>query len=842
MRAANTRPTLAFAITLAGILGAFGTYGCFSGQSLTDPGSGNPGTGFRPPTSQVALVTLSPSSISGRPGDSTNLTATLKDSSGAVVTDSAVYWSSTDSSVATVSANGHVRLWHKGRSWIHIKVGGLTDSVPTTVTNPVLATIQLSPTSISGVPGSSTQITAVLEDSTGAVMASPPALAWTSSNSSIATVSGSGSVKLVKQGSATITASASGVSSAVAVTVNAPPVGPVASIALTPNAITGIPGNTAQVSAALADANGVAVTGVTVSWSSSNTAVATVSSGGLVTLVKQGAATIKASAGGVTATIGATVNAAPVASVVPSPASITGVPGNTTQESAVLKDASGNTVTGPSVSWASADATIANVSSSGLVTLKKQGSTTITASDGSVSATVAVTVNAPPVAAIALSPTTVTGVPGNTSQLSAVPEDASGNAMTGVALTWTSSNTAVATVSGGTVSLVKQGTATITVAGGGVSATAAVTVNAPAAPVVSAVVVTPSSLSLNVGQSRQLAATAMDASGNAMPGAAISWTSSNNGMATVSGTGMVQAMVAGTVIMTATSAGHTATSKVQIAAAQPPSGGPSNGWNMPAGMTIVCQTGSVTSSSPGFSMPSGGSINFGGPVPCAWTRNGGDGSIGLASSGTNPDGSTNNDVQPSGYRVMFPAGQVNDAAWDMYFNHAGGTGTYYVGWKQRWQPLGSYAALLSAMHSGDSKVWAPKGPSGGDLTIMSWMGFGSTPVIGLNFQGVDGHNIPDVNQTGGGGTMPVTSAMTLPGVAAGNGGWDQEEVLIVGNGNTSTSTVSFFVNGVAVGTATGVTNANAWTATEQYLSRSIYSGTQAQTTYTDLDQVTVAVK
>jgi len=122
------------------------------------------------------------------------------------------------------------------------------------------------------------------------------------------------------------------------------------------------------------------------------------------------------------------------------------------------------------------------------------------------------------------------------------------------------------------------------------------------------------------------------------------------------------------------------------------------------------------------------------------------------------------------------------------------------------------------------------------------MGFGSTPVIGLNFQGVDGHNIPDVNQTGGGGTMPVTSAMTLPGVAAGNGGWDQEEVLIVGNGTTSTSTVSFFVNGVAVGTATGVTNANAWNATEQYLSRSIYSGTQGQTTYTDLDQVTIAVK
>jgi hypothetical protein len=305
---------------------------------------------------------------------------------------------------------------------------------------------------------------------------------------------------------------------------------------------------------------------------------------------------------------------------------------------------------------------------------------------------------------------------------------------------------------------------------------------------------------------------------------------------------MVQAIVAGTVIMTATSGGHAATSTVQIAAAQPTSSGPSAGWNMPAGMTVVCQTGAVTASSPGFSMPSGGAINFGGPVPCSWTRNGGNGSIGLASSATNPDGSTNNDVQPTGYRVMFPAGQVNDPAWDMYFDHASGTGTYYIGWKQRWQPLGSYAALLSAMNSGDSKVWAPKGPPSGDLTIMSWLAFNTTPVIGLDFQGVDDHAIPDVNQTGSTGTIPVTSAMTLPGVAAGNGAWDQQEVLIVSNGNTSTSTVSFFVNGTAVGTATGVTNATAWNATEQYLSRSVYSGTQAGTTYTDIDQVTIAVK
>jgi hypothetical protein len=259
-------------------------------------------------------------------------------------------------------------------------------------------------------------------------------------------------------------------------------------------------------------------------------------------------------------------------------------------------------------------------------------------------------------------------------------------------------------------------------------------------------------------------------------------------------------------------------------------------------MTIVCQTGTVTTASPGFSMPAGGTINFGGPVPRAWIRNGGNGSIGLSSSATNPDGSTNTDVQPSGYRVMFPKGQVNDAAWDMYFDHTGGTGTYYIGWKQRWEPRGSYNALLAALNSGDSKVWAPKGPSGGDLTIMSFMGFNSVPVIGLDFQGVDDHAIPDVNDTGASDTIPVTSAMTLPGVAAGQGAWDQEEVLIKSTGTVATSSVSFYVNGKLVGTATGVTNASAWTGTEQYLSRSIYGGTEATTTYTDIDEVTIAVE
>jgi uncharacterized protein YjdB len=609
MRAAITRSTLAF--TLAGVLGAFSTYGCFGGKALTDPTNVNPGTGFRPPQSQIAVVTLSPSSISGKPGDSTQITATMKDSSGAIVTDSAVAWTSTDSTVATVSANGRVKFWHRGRSWIGIRVGGLTDSVPTTVVAQSLATIQLSPTAISGVPGSSTQITAVLKDSTGALMTTPPTLSWSSSNTSIATVSSGGLVSLTKQGSATITASSSGVTSTVKATVTAPPVGPVATIALSPRAITGVPGNTTQVTAALSDASGNPVTGVTVTWSSSSTGVATVSASGLVTLVKQGTASITASASGVTATIGATVSAAPVASIGLTPTSISGVAGSTTQVTAVPKDASGNTVSGQTVSWTSSNASAANVSSGGLVTLIKQGTATITASDGSISATLGVTVSAPAIAAIMLAPATVSGVPGNAMQLTATAQDASGNPISGAAMTWSSSSSATASVSSsGMVTLVKQGTATVTVASGGKTATAAVTVNPAAAPAVASVSVSPTTASLTTGQSVQLTATADDASGNVITGAAVSWSSSSAGEATVSATGLVQALTAGTVIITATSGGHVATANVKVTAATTPPASGAGGANEPAGMQQQLNTGGITSLSDShFTVTAGGGLS-----------------------------------------------------------------------------------------------------------------------------------------------------------------------------------------------------------------------------------------
>src|SRR5207237_7733569 len=110
--------------------------------------------------------------------------------------------------------------------------------------------------------------------------------------------------------------------------------------------------------------------GRTVTWGSSNTAVATVSPSGLVTSKAAGSATITATSEGKASSAAVTVTLVPVASVVVSPAPATVPAKGTVQLSVTLKDANGNTLTlsGRTVAWTSRAPTIATVSPSGLVT------------------------------------------------------------------------------------------------------------------------------------------------------------------------------------------------------------------------------------------------------------------------------------------------------------------------------------------------------------------------------------------------------------------------------------------------------------------------------------------
>src|SRR5207245_1844695 len=223
----------------------------------------------------------------------------------------------------------------------------------------------------------------------------------------------------------------------------------------------------------LKDAAGNVLTGRAVTWATSSSAVATVSTSGLVTGVAVGAATITATSEGQTGTAAVTVSNVPVAAVTVSPATATVFVGATTP----LKDAAGNVLTGRTVAWATSSSAVATVSTSGLVTGVAVGAATITATSEGQTGTAAVTVSSVPVASVTVSPATATVFVGATTQLTATPKDAVGNVLTGRVISWTSSNAALATVSAsGPVAGAAVGLVTRTATSEGQSETAAVTV------------------------------------------------------------------------------------------------------------------------------------------------------------------------------------------------------------------------------------------------------------------------------------------------------------------------------------------------------------------------------
>ena len=180
------------------------------------------------------------------------------------------------------------------------------------------------------------------------------------------------------------------------------------------------------------------------------------------------------------------------------------------------------------------------------------------------------------VSSVTVAPSTPSVSAGSTTTLVATVKDANGNVMTGQTISWSSSNTSIATVSGsGVVSGVAAGTATITATCAGVSGTASVTVTAapPPPPVVTSVTVAPSTPSVNAGSTVTLTATVKDQNGNVMTGQTITWSTSNSAIATVNASGVVSGVAAGTATITATCSAKSGSATVTVNAAPPPGGG-----------------------------------------------------------------------------------------------------------------------------------------------------------------------------------------------------------------------------------------------------------------------------
>ena len=242
--------------------------------------------------------------------------------------------------------------------------------------------------------------------------------------------------------------------------------------------------------------------------------------------------------------------------------------GATLQLSATGHYSDGTTATLTSqVSWASSDGTLASLSGSGMLTALKAGSVTVTATKGTVSGNMVITVTQATLSSIAVSGASSLAA-GATEQLTAqgTYSDSSTQALT-TQVTWQSSDATVATVSNaGLLTALKAGTITVTATMGSVSGTASVVVNAAS---VSSITISPALFSIASGQNQQLTAQAVYPDGTSQDVTSqVTWSSSATNVATVSGSGMVTGVSAGSSTITASLGAVSRTAVATVTAAQ----------------------------------------------------------------------------------------------------------------------------------------------------------------------------------------------------------------------------------------------------------------------------------
>ncbi|MGQ0643797.1 MAG: Ig-like domain-containing protein [Gemmatimonadaceae bacterium] len=522
---------------------------------------------FAVPASGV-IITAASNTVTR--GGQLQAVATVRDSDGNVLTGKIVAWSSSNPSVAQVNATGMITGLTVGSTSIHAIVDSKIGTLPISV-------IGATPTSLAIIPGSatislgaSTGLTAEVKDQGGNVISGQP-VSWSSANPAVATVSSSGVVTGVTAGSAVISATSGSLSDQATITVIG---ASIASVSVSPSSVQLSASGTRQLSAIALDASGNQVPNAAITWSSSNPIVATVSAAGLATAMSSGNATISATSSGKTGSATVSVAAPPpavVASVTVTLNSSSLLVGQTTQAQAVARDAAGNIITGRPVTWKADDAHIASVSAAGLVTALASGTTAIAAKIDGVTGYEGLTISALaplPVHTVQLTVSPNTINTGQTASSAVVLRDSLGKTLTGLTVGWSSSKNTVASVGlGGVITGVSAGSAVITATSQGKSGTAGVTVNGSTTVPVASVTVAAGSTSLTVGQTTQATATTKDASGNVLTGRPITWSSSNPSAATVSATGLVTAVAAGSTQILATSGGQTGSLSMTVTAA-----------------------------------------------------------------------------------------------------------------------------------------------------------------------------------------------------------------------------------------------------------------------------------
>ena len=453
-------------------------------------------------------------------------------------------WTSSDATVATVSSGGLVTAVAAGTATISAASGSITGSTTATVTPATLQSIAVTPSNPSIAKGTTQQLTATGTYSDSTTQDITSQVTWASDTVSVATVSSSGLATAAGTGTADISASMNGVTGSTKLTVTA---ATLASISVSPPAPSVAKGSTQQFTATgtYSDSSTQDLS-TQVTWASSMTGVAAVSGTGLASTLAAGSTTITAALGAIHGQATLTVTPATLASIsvtptTPSrPVPLT-LPFNAT---GIFTDHTTQDLTSQ-VTWASsstAAATISNAAGSqGLASTVAAGTTTISATKGSISGSTLFTVTSATLQSIAVAPADPSIAKGTTQQFTATGtySDASSVDITQF-VTWDSKDGMVATISNaagssGLATAVDIGNTDISATLDGKTGSTMLTVTAAT---LASIAVTPANPSIPRGLTQQFVATGTFTDGSTQVlTSTVSWSSTVATVASIANTG-----------------------------------------------------------------------------------------------------------------------------------------------------------------------------------------------------------------------------------------------------------------------------------------------------------------
>jgi len=392
---------------------------------------------------------------------------------------------------------------------------------------------------------------------------------------------------------------------------------------VTPGAVSVAPGVTQQFTATgtYSDGSSKDLT-ASAKWNTSDSAIASMAGAGKVTAVGGGTVIVTATSGKVQAlaTLQVTSAAVNLASIAVSPAA-SSLPVNTSLQftaTGTYKDGSTRDLTAL-VNWSSSSTTTATVNAAGLAVGGAAGSTTISASLGTIKGSTSLTVTAPTISSIVVTPDGLTLGIGISQQYTATAIYSDGSTQDLVSgVSWSSSAPGVASInSSGLAATLSAGAATITAHVGSLTDTTLLTV--VAAHLVS-LSVSPAPVSIAVGTNQQFSAVGSFDDGSTQLLPSVAWSSSSSAVATINSAGLATTVGTGTATITATSGSVNGTAALTVTGATVVSVNvtPANS-NMPASTTKqFTATGSFSDGSTqdvtasvlwGSSNPAAASIN-----------------------------------------------------------------------------------------------------------------------------------------------------------------------------------------------------------------------------------------